>query len=207
MNDVLKTIDGEIDFFDEIKGESDTLAGLILEMKGNIPKNGEMMNYHQYSFTVESVDKTRVKRVKILLMNNKYWLLIVVGLCWSCGNNYTPKPTAFARIDFPKKNTSLFVSDCPFVFQKAIYSEVNLKYDSKCWFDLNFNNLNGKLHMSYKKLNNNLNDFTEDSRTLAYKHAQIAEAISEQLFIKDSSNVFGMVYTFQGNTATPMQFI
>lgn len=139
-------------------------------------------------------------------MNNKYWLLIVVGLCWSCGNNYTPKPTAFSRIDFPKKNTSLFVSDCPFVFQKAIYSEVNFKYDSKCWFDLNFNNLNGKLHMSYKKLNNNLNDFTEDSRTLAYKHAQIAEAISEQLFIKDSSNVFGMVYTFQGNTATPMQF-
>ena len=103
LNDVLKTIDGEIDFFDEIKGESDTLAGLILEMKGNIPKNGEMMNYHQYSFTVESVDKTRVKRVKSLLMNNKYWLLIVVGLCWSCGNNYTPKPTAFSRIDFPKK--------------------------------------------------------------------------------------------------------
>ena len=67
LNDVLKTIDGEIDFFDDIKGESDTLAGLILEMKGNIPENGEELNYEHYLFTVESVDKTRVKRVKITI--------------------------------------------------------------------------------------------------------------------------------------------
>ena len=67
LNDVLKTIDGEIDFFDPIKGESDTLAGLILEMKGNIPENGEILNYEQYSFTVESVDRTRVKRIKVTI--------------------------------------------------------------------------------------------------------------------------------------------
>ena len=67
LNDVLKTIDGEIDFFDSIKGESDTLAGLILEMKGNIPENGEILNYEQYSFTIESVDKTRVKRIKVTI--------------------------------------------------------------------------------------------------------------------------------------------
>ncbi len=67
LNDVLKTIDGEIDFFDPIKGESDTLAGLILEMKGNIPENGEILNYKHYSFTIESVDKTRVKRIKVTI--------------------------------------------------------------------------------------------------------------------------------------------
>ena len=67
LNDVLKTIDGEIDFFDSIKGESDTLAGLILEIKGNIPENGEILNYKQYSFTIESVDKTRVKRIKVTI--------------------------------------------------------------------------------------------------------------------------------------------
>lgn len=138
-------------------------------------------------------------------MKNKCWLLIV-GLFWACGNSYTPKPSGFSRIDFPEKSLSYFSSDCPFVFQKAAYCDVNFNYDNKCWFDLNFNNLNGKVHMSYKELNNNLNEFTEDSRTLAYKHAQIAEAISEQLFTKDSLKVYGMVYTFQGKTATPMQF-
>ena len=64
---MLKTINEKIDFFDEIKGDSDTIAGLTLEIKGNIPTNGEILNYKKYSFTVESVDKTRVKRVKVTI--------------------------------------------------------------------------------------------------------------------------------------------
>ena len=67
LNDVLKTINEKMDFFDDIKGDSDTIAGLTLEIKGNIPTNGEILNYKKYSFTVESVDKTRVKRVKVTI--------------------------------------------------------------------------------------------------------------------------------------------
>ncbi len=65
LNDVLKTIDGEIDYFDEVKGDADTLAGLILELKGNIPEKGEILAYNPYTFTIESVDQRRVKRVKL----------------------------------------------------------------------------------------------------------------------------------------------
>ena len=65
LNDVLKTIDGEIDYFDEVKGDADTLAGLILELKENIPEKGEVLVYKPYTFTIESVDQRRVKRVKI----------------------------------------------------------------------------------------------------------------------------------------------
>ncbi len=65
LNDVLKTIDGEIDYFDEVKGDTDTLAGLILELKGNIPEKGEVLVYKLYTFSIESVDQRRVKRVKI----------------------------------------------------------------------------------------------------------------------------------------------
>lgn len=65
LNDVLKAIDGEIDYFDEVKGDADTLAGLILELKGNIPEKGETLQYTRYTFTIESVDQRRVKRVKL----------------------------------------------------------------------------------------------------------------------------------------------
>ena len=65
LNDVLKTIDGEIDYFDEVKGDADTLAGLILELKGNIPEKGEVLVYKPYTFSIESVDQRRVKRVKL----------------------------------------------------------------------------------------------------------------------------------------------
>ena len=65
LNDVLKTIDGKIDYFDNVKGDTDTLAGLILELKGNIPEKGEVLVYKPYTFTIESVDQRRVKRVKV----------------------------------------------------------------------------------------------------------------------------------------------
>ena len=70
LNDVLKSIDGEIDFFDHIRGDSDTLAGLVLELKGDIPSHGERLNYKHFEFTVESVDRRRVKRIKITLHEN-----------------------------------------------------------------------------------------------------------------------------------------
>ena len=65
LNDVLKTIDGKIDYFDDVKGDTDTLAGLILELKGNIPEKGEVLVYEPYTFTIEGVDQRRIKRVKI----------------------------------------------------------------------------------------------------------------------------------------------
>ncbi len=67
LNNVLKTIEGKLDFFEQIKGEADTLAGLILEIKGNIPDVGEIIEYKHYTFTIESVNKTRVKRIKITI--------------------------------------------------------------------------------------------------------------------------------------------
>ena len=70
LNDVLKSIDGEIDFFDDIKGDSDSLAGLLLEMKGDIPSHGEKLKYKHFEFTVESVDRRRVKRIKITIDDN-----------------------------------------------------------------------------------------------------------------------------------------
>jgi len=137
---------------------------------------------------------------------NKWFLFIVMAIFFSCNDSYTPKPSGYSRIDFPKKLTKKSESHCPFNFQQPLYAEIVNNRDQKCWFDLEFNTFNGKLYMSYKSLNKNLYTFTEDSRELAYKHAQQAEAISEQRFVNDSLKVYGMVYTFEGNMATPMQF-
>jgi putative hemolysin len=55
--------------FEEEKGESETLAGFILEVFGKFPKKGEKINFHNYTFTVESLDKKRIKQVKVTLLN------------------------------------------------------------------------------------------------------------------------------------------
>ena len=50
--------------FDEEKGESETLAGFILEISGKFPKKEEKINFSNYTFTIEALDKKRIKQVK-----------------------------------------------------------------------------------------------------------------------------------------------
>jgi len=61
-------IDDEDDF-EAQKGESETIAGFVLEIAGSFPKRGETVVFKQYKFTVESLDKKRLKQIKIILPN------------------------------------------------------------------------------------------------------------------------------------------
>jgi len=51
--------------FEEAKGDSSTLAGLIIEILGRVPQKGEQLNFHHYSFTVEAANHRRLDRVKV----------------------------------------------------------------------------------------------------------------------------------------------
>ena len=55
----------EPDYFDHIKGDADSLAGLILEKEGKILKIGEICNIPPYKMLVESSDNRRIKRLKV----------------------------------------------------------------------------------------------------------------------------------------------
>ncbi|PCJ95434.1 MAG: magnesium/cobalt efflux protein [Flavobacteriaceae bacterium] len=59
-------VDDEDDF-EEQKGESETIAGFVLEIAGNFPKRGEIIKFKEYQFIVESLDKKRLKQIKITL--------------------------------------------------------------------------------------------------------------------------------------------
>lgn len=65
LNDFCKIIGCKDDIFDTIKGESETLAGLILELKGEIPSKGENIAIGNFIFTVDSVDDRRIKKIKV----------------------------------------------------------------------------------------------------------------------------------------------
>ncbi|UNY99542.1 gliding motility-associated protein GldE [Zhouia spongiae] len=53
--------------FEENKGESETIAGFILEIAGSFPKKGEKINYENYTFVVEALDKKRIKQIKLTI--------------------------------------------------------------------------------------------------------------------------------------------
>ena len=65
IKDFCKILDDEDEaVFEEEKGESETLAGFILEISGKFPKRGEKITFKNYTFTIEALDKKRIKQVK-----------------------------------------------------------------------------------------------------------------------------------------------
>ena len=65
LNDFCKITGIDQDVFEQVKGDSYTLAGLILELKGEIPEKNDEIQYANFTFKIESADKRKIKRVKI----------------------------------------------------------------------------------------------------------------------------------------------
>lgn len=64
MNDFLKVTQLDESEFEAIAGEAETLAGLILEMKGEFPAEQEILNYNHYFFQIMKMDKRRILKIK-----------------------------------------------------------------------------------------------------------------------------------------------
>lgn len=71
INDVCKAMNLPVNTFDQVKGDSDSLAGLILELAGEIPKLNDIITSGDFEFTVLDADSSRVKKVKVLIKINK----------------------------------------------------------------------------------------------------------------------------------------
>ena len=67
LNDFCKVFDYEDDIFDDIRGEADTLAGLILELKGEFPMLNEKLNCKNFTFEVEGVNTRRITKIKVTI--------------------------------------------------------------------------------------------------------------------------------------------
>jgi len=67
LNDFNKILELPDDLFDAVKGEADTLAGLILELKGEIPEKGEIIKFRDFTFEMLEVDQRRIARIQVKL--------------------------------------------------------------------------------------------------------------------------------------------
>ena len=67
LHDICKILELPQDHFDKVKGDADTLGGLLMEIAEEIPAKGEEINLDDLSFVIESADNRRVKRVKLIL--------------------------------------------------------------------------------------------------------------------------------------------
>lgn len=67
LKDFYRIVDVDEETFENRKGEAETLAGFILEILGNFPKKGQKIHFSNVRFTIEVVDKKRIKQLKVTL--------------------------------------------------------------------------------------------------------------------------------------------
>ena len=65
--DLCNYIDLPSNFFDGVKGESDTIAGLFLELVGEFPALQQVVKYKQFSFTVIEIQKNRIHKIQLII--------------------------------------------------------------------------------------------------------------------------------------------
>ena len=65
LNDFYKILNVEGDPFEDVRGESETLAGLILELTGEIPQKDQVIEHSNYRFQIESTDNRRIKEIRV----------------------------------------------------------------------------------------------------------------------------------------------
>jgi gliding motility-associated lipoprotein GldD len=138
------------------------------------------------------------------------FLLIGFSLIFdSCKKEYTPKPRGYFRISFPSKGYKALNMPVSFDLQIPVYSNPgrdSLNLAQSDWITIEIPANHAQIHLSYKKINNNLGTYIEESRSLAYKHSQKATSIDEQIFANPAKRVFGTIYNIKGNAASPIQF-
>ncbi len=163
--------------FDLLRGESDSLAGLILEIAGEFPNVNQQFETNNYIFTVLEINKNRIAKVKLTLkqktgkinhlileqncrMLRIFYFIFVCLLCLSCNSNYTSKKEGYFKIDFPKKQYTTFNEPgYPYTFEYPVYARIakDSSYFAEgaknpYWINIEFPTFNGTIFISYKKI-------------------------------------------------------
>jgi gliding motility-associated lipoprotein GldD len=151
--------------------------------------------------------------------NKKHWLygsimagIIILALVSmaSCRKSYTPKPRSYFRIDFPEKRYVPYrASECGYSFEIPEYAKVVPFYGNTaepCWINITFPGYKGTLHITYKRMHHDLDNYEQDIHTLAYKHTIKADDIIERPFSYPDRHVNGIIYDIKGNTASSLSF-
>ena len=148
--------------------------------------------------------------------NGRVWRCVAVTLALlvlllSCGDGtYTPKPRAYYRIELPEAAYQLFdTATYPYAFEYSTLAEIVPRTDVQepYWINLHYPQWEATLHVSYKPVQNNLDQLMEDSRFFTTKQIPKAEDMLESNVYDTVAKVYGRIYEITGtHVACTYQF-
>lgn len=140
----------------------------------------------------------------------KKYVFFIVMCCVmaACQRELSPRPYGYFRIDLPSNEYQQLDSVFPFKFHYSLSARVEQpNQKEKGWVDVFYPQFDARIHCSYERFEKSkFQSHAEESHTLAYKHVIRADAITEQVFINEEKNVYGILYEMKGNSASQVQF-
>ncbi len=137
------------------------------------------------------------------------FIFLIAGLV-SCEEDWQPKPRGFFRIQLPEKGYKKFQpKGFPYSFDVANDAVVTPPpfEPEKYWINIHYPRFKAQIHVSYKKVDNNLDTLLNDMHKMMNKHIPKANAINEQMYLNKELKVYGMAYEIVGSeAASPYQF-
>ena len=131
-------------------------------------------------------------------------------VCFACETNWLPKPPGYNRIDLPRHEYNQLEDGYPYQFDFSTQSQVeadSFNLSEKEWINLNYKKLGAKVHLTYKKIDQNT-DFqvlSNDAFNLTAKHQIKAYGI-EEVVILTPNGYSAVVAELTGEVPTQFQF-
>ncbi len=142
-------------------------------------------------------------------MSNRILIILFLVVAASCKREYSPKPRGYFRIDLPEKKYTESPDILPYKFEipvKSLITKDKNEDHDMYYINIEYPQYKATIYLTYKDINNNLEQYINDSRNFVYKHTIKADAISEQVYENPEKKVFGMRYDIKGDAASNTQF-
>lgn len=154
-------------------------------------------------------EKKRMRLAKITIVTG---LLALLAASCGGGDDYTPKPQAYLRIDLPRHSYAVYdTTPLPFTFDQSQLAEVVWKKDlrDEKWIDIRYPNYKGYVFLTYKELQGKkaLAGQVDTSLKFLENHYGHATGVDENMFVDKEHRIYGTTYHLKGqNVASTYQF-
>lgn len=147
-------------------------------------------------------------------MRQRILLFFLPWLLWSCGGGGVPKPYGYVRITTPDTvYASLSAQGAdyqryPYDFMVSGNAVVQPREEpgEQYWLNIYYPTLRATIHCSYKPVQGNLRELTDDALEFVYRNASHATSIPERGYTHPEAGVYGVLFDLEGNTASSCQF-
>ncbi|NVK04259.1 MAG: gliding motility lipoprotein GldD [Flavobacteriia bacterium] len=135
-------------------------------------------------------------------------LAVVTLIIASCGEEASPRPYAYPRIELPEQVYENAELDSVYPYNFEINENASWKpvRDGFGWIDIEYPSILATVQVTYKPVEDNLQQLTEEAHGLAYNHTVRADGIVPEAFRMPENEVYGILYRFKGDAATTTQF-